>query len=113
VLYYYTKSCHQCMAKSPAQRSVPVGPRTQDRVPLRSQRYVVTSLLRVNASASAEFYHTLCERLASSTAQVEAVDDVIFGLSSSSSLFLPLTTDREILTKKMQTISPHPADTAP
>lgn len=58
-------------------------------------------------------HHTLCERLASSAAQVEAVDDAIFGLSSSSSLFLPLTTDREILTKKMQTTNPQAADTAP
>lgn len=33
-----------CMVTSPAQRSVPVGPRTQERVPLRSQRYVVTTI---------------------------------------------------------------------
>jgi len=60
------------------------------------------------------FHHTLCEHLASSAAaHVEAGVDEIFGLSSSSSLFLLLTTDREILTKKMQTIKPQPADAAP
>ena len=64
-------------------------------------------------SRSNRVHHTLCERLASSAAQVEAVDEVIFGLSSSSSVFLPLTTDREILTKKMQTINPQPAEAAP
>jgi len=59
-------------------------------------------------------HHALCGRLTSAAApQVEAVDDEIFGLSSSSSLSFSLTTDRDIFTKKMQAINPQLADTTP
>ena len=61
-----------------------------------------------------QVHHKLRGRLTSAAApQVEAVDDEIFGLSSSSFLSFPLTTDRDILTKKMQTINPQPADATP
>ena len=62
-----------------------------------------------------QFHHALGERPTSSAIpQVEAVDDKeIPGPFSSSSLFFPLTTDRDILTKKTQMIKPQPADVAP
>jgi len=110
-----------CTVTSPAQRGVLVGPRPQDRVPpavnvtsLRVCIDVPASPDRPTGYSIPSRPHTLCERLASSAAaQVEAGDDEIFGLSSSSSLFFPQTTDREILTKKIQTTNPHPADAAP
>jgi hypothetical protein len=100
------------------KKNMPFKPRTQDRIPSRGLRYltlcVSLSLLSPDRPPIRQIHHTLCERSTSSAVpQVEAVDDEIFGLSSSSSLFFPLTTDRDIFTKKMQTTNPQPADAAP
>jgi hypothetical protein len=118
-VHHYRKSCHHMHGHSTCPKKRTCGTTYSRSGPTPEstlRRYLtpcVCRLLLFLHLQIARVHHTLCEHLASSAAQVEAVEDEIFDPSSSSSLFLPLTTDREILTKKMQTINPQPADTAP